>query len=150
MRTRPPSTGSTQRACLIGCLIAALVGIAGCLVVFAVGWKPFVKFGITGDLEELRAFVRESDLDPDAKARVVARFDALRQRAREKPIGLMQWVQHEEVVRALVEDRSIPPDELEQLEDRLGLIEQDFGVAPEAAPPEPAEPAEPPKPASAT
>jgi len=128
---------------LTGCLIAALVVVGGCAAFLAIGWKPFVRYGITTDLTEYHSLVSASDLEAEPKARILDRIEALREQARHRTISFFRWIDYDESIRDIIEDKRIPPDELALLERELDRVEKEFNggaATPESEPVTPAEP----------
>ena len=104
-------------------LVIAVVIVAG-IVVAAVMGSDFVAFGISSDISEYIQLVEQSDLDADAKAPLLGRLQALRERARdEKLVGFWKWMDYDESIRALIEDGVITESELPMLESELASLE---------------------------
>ncbi|MCZ6689660.1 MAG: hypothetical protein O7H41_08665 [Planctomycetota bacterium] len=114
-----------MRGAFWGCFTAALVvSLLSCLAL-AFGAKKFVNWGIASDLSEHIQLVTVTDIDRDQRIVLVMRLQELRERARRgEHVGFWRWLDHDELIRALLDDRVLTDDELELLSRELETLRE--------------------------
>ncbi len=89
-----------------------LIAIAG-IILFG---DAFVRYGISSDLTEYHQIIKAVEFDPTQKQFVLERIERVREKTRSgKHPGFWVWLDYDESIRNLIDDRNITEQEVEEL-----------------------------------
>ena len=115
----------TRRSALRGCLLMVAGAVLLVIIVIVVGWGPFVRFGVSSDIND---YIEKIDAIGDGKPsndELVQRLVAIRERVREGHyLGLMRWMDYNTSIQSMLNDGVLTDGERARLAQELESLER--------------------------